>query len=134
MVLDVSRKIYIEEQGNEFPTKEALEVFRQTDVKKNLRNLILHMADISNSIRPFRIVRMWAWQVLEEFFLQGDLEKAAAIQVQVLNDRDKVNRPLSQIGFIEFLVAPLLFATAKVMPTMDHCVEQVAGNLKSWNA
>merc|ERR550514_564769 len=112
MVLDVSRKIYIEEQGNEFPTKEALEVFRQTDVKKNLRNLILHLADISNSMRPFRIVRIWACQVLD--------------------DRDKVNRPLSQIGFIEFLVAPLLFATAKVMPTMDHCVEQVAGNLQSW--
>merc|ERR550514_1007908 len=131
MVLDVSRKIYIEEQGNEFPTKEALEVFRQTDVKKNLRNLILHMADISNSIRPFRICRIWAWQVLEEFFMQGDLEKAAQIQVQVLNDRDKVNRANSQIGFIEFLVTPLVFATVKIMPPAEACAEQALTNLKS---
>lgn len=41
------------------------------------------------------------------FVSQGDLEKAQNIPVQMLNDRNTVSRPHSQIGFLEFLVAPL---------------------------
>merc|ERR1712100_855567 len=85
MMLDTSREMYMEDPS-EFPTKEALEVFRQNDTKKTIRNLTLHLADLSNSMKPFRVARIWAWQVLEEFFLQGDLEKEAGIQVQTLND------------------------------------------------
>ncbi len=53
----------------------------------------------------------------DEFCAQGDKEKQLGIPVQMLNDRVKVNRPFSQIGFIEFLVAPLLFAFVKVATT-----------------
>ena len=77
-------------------------------------NLMLHVADISNSMKPFRICRIWAWQVLEEFFNQGDQEKKLGVPVQALNDRDKVNRAFSQVGFIEFLVSPLIFVVIKV--------------------
>ena len=38
--------------------------------------------------------------MLEEFFIQGDKEKELCIPVQMLDDRDKVNRAFSQIGFI----------------------------------
>ena len=91
------------------------------------------MADISNSLKPFvtwchspniflfipipssqetltLICSKWASVVLDEFFLQGDKEKELGIPVQMLNDRDKVNRPFSQIGFIEFIVSPLLLS------------------------
>merc|ERR1719321_2413785 len=70
--------------------------------------------------------------VLEEFFLQGDKEKELGIMVQPLNDRDKVNQPYSQIGFIEFLVFPLVLATVKVLHPMEECADQLVRNLNSW--
>lgn len=52
--------------------------------------------------------------------------------VQALNDRDKVNRPFSQVGFIEFLVSPLLFAVVKVLPPLRPFAEQMVQNTKAW--
>merc|ERR1719265_1673133 len=130
-ILDASREFF-EEDPDEFPTKEAQEYFRQPESRKLLVKLFLHVADISNSMKPFRICRIWAWQVLEEFFLQGDAEKRLAVPVQALNDREKVNRAFSQVGFIEFLVSPLIFAVVRVFPPMENCAEQLLENLKSW--
>merc|ERR1712139_524700 len=114
---------------------EAVDYFRSSqDTKKLLRNLFLHTADVSNPMKPFKISRIWAWQVLEEFFIQGDKEKELGIPVQMLNDRDKVNRAFSQIGFIEFLVCPLLFVMCPVLPPMEHCAEQMIDNVKQWRA
>lgn len=94
---------------------------------------MLHMADISNSMKPFRICRIWAWQVLEEFFLQGDAEKRLGIPVQALNDRERVNRAFSQVGFIEFLVAPLVFAVMRVLPPLEPHVGLMLQNAMNWH-
>merc|ERR1712217_774064 len=120
------------EDHDQFPTKEAVECFRQPEARKLLVKLMLHFSDISNSMKPFRICRIWAWQVLEEFFLQGDAEKRLGVPVQALNDREKVNRAFSQVGFIEFLVYPLLFAVNKVLPPTDTLLEQLLQNAKAW--
>jgi len=131
-ILDASREFF-NEDPDEFPTKEAQEYFRQPESRKLLVKLFLHVADISNSMKPFRICRIWAWQVLEEFFLQGDAEKRLNVPVQALNDREKVNRAFSQIGFIEFLVSPLMFVVIKVLPPMDQNAEQMIQNVKTWH-
>jgi len=131
-ILDASREFFIEDP-DEFPTKEAVECFRQPESRKLLVKLFLHVADISNSMKPFRICRIWAWQVLEEFFLQGDAEKRLAVPVQALNDREKVNRAFSQVGFIEFLVSPLLFVVIKVLPPTEPNAEQMLQNVKTWH-
>merc|ERR1740121_3386990 len=132
-VLDASREFF-NEDPDEFPTREAVECFRQAESRKLLAKLMLHMADISNSTKPFRICRIWAWQVLEEFFLQGDAERRLGLPVQTLNDREKVNRPFSQVGFIEFLVSPLLFAVVKVLPPTEQQAEQLILNVKTWES
>lgn len=131
--LDASRAFF-NEDPDEFPTKEAVECFRQAESRKLLVKLMLHMADISNSMKPFRICRIWAWQVLEEFFLQGDAERRLGVPVQALNERDKVNRPFSQVGFVEFLVSPLLFAVVKVLPPTESHARQMIQNVNTWQA
>jgi len=131
-VLDASREFFNEDPA-EFPTMEAVDCFRQPESRKLLVKLVLHLADISNSMKPFRICRIWAWQVLEEFFLQGDAERRLGVPVQALNDREKVNRQFSQVGFIEFLVSPLVFAVVKVLPPTDSHAEQMIQNLKTWH-
>lgn len=132
-VLDASREFY-NEDPDEFPTREAVDCFRQPESRKLLVKLMLHMSDISNSMKPFRICRIWAWQVLEEFFLQGDAEKRLGVPVQALNDREKVNRPFSQVGFIEFLVSPLLLVVIKVLPPTEAQADQMIQNTKTWHS
>merc|ERR1712014_154521 len=107
-ILDAAQNVY-NEDGDEWPTRDSVECFRQPEARRLLVKLTLHFSDISNSTKPFRICRIWAWQVLEEFFMQGDAEKRLGVPVQALNDREKVNRAFSQVGFIEFLVSPLFF-------------------------
>merc|ERR1711959_729724 len=131
-ILDASRELFYDD-NSEFPTKEAVDYFRSAqDTKRLFRNLFLHVGDVSNPMKPFKICRIWAWQVLEEFFIQGDKEKELGITVQMLNDRDKVNRAFSQIGFIEFLVSPLLFAMCPVLPPMEESALQLISNATSW--
>jgi hypothetical protein len=106
------------------------QVFAQNDNRKLLKNMMLHLSDTSNSMKPFFICRHWAHRVLDEFFLQGDKEKDLGIPVQMSNDRNKVNRPFSQLGFIEFIVAPLAFAVARVVSPVGASAEQLVANAR----
>ena len=45
--------------------------------------------------------------MLDEFFQQGDLEAAQGLPVSPLMDRSTTSLAISQINFIEFVVAPL---------------------------
>jgi len=94
--------------------------------------LFLHLADVSNPLKPFEICAAWAWRVLDEFFDQGDEEKQLSIPVGMLNDRSTVNRPGSQHGFISFLVAPLVIATVNLFPQLYQLSSQMSSNIEKW--
>lgn len=117
---------------SDFPAKELVDTFRSAEVKKILRHVFLHFADISNPSKPFYVCKKWAMLVIEEFFAQGDKEKQLNIPVQAMNDRDTVNIPQSQIGFIEFLVAPLYFTMARILPPLTIAAEQIIYNAEEW--
>jgi cAMP-specific phosphodiesterase 4 len=114
--------------------RESAKVFREKDTKQKVLNLLLHAADVSNPAKPWAICHAWALKCLEEFFNQGDKEKKEGIPVQILNDRTKVNKPSSQIGFIEFMIAPLFAATVKLFPALHDMTETLKGNLLEWNS
>jgi hypothetical protein len=42
-------------------------------------NLFFHMADISNSTKPWELCQTWTERLYNEFFNQGDVEKALGI-------------------------------------------------------
>merc|ERR1712187_610244 len=81
-----------------------------------MTNLILHLADVNNPMKPWKLCQKWAHLCIDEFFAQGDQEKKLDIPVQMLNDRDKVNRPNSQVGFAEFMMMPLAVAVTYIFP------------------
>lgn len=130
-VFDLARALYWSEQV-EFPAKEIIDIFCDPEKKKLIRNLILHTADISNPMKPWLICRKWAMCVIEEFFLQGDKEKEMGIPVQPLNDRDKVNIPYSQIGFVEFFVVPLSLSTVRLLPPLASVLDDLMVNVMQW--
>merc|ERR1719401_1696145 len=95
---------------------------------------LLHGADISNACKPWGICQLWAGRVLEEFFAQGDMERQEGIPVQMLNNREKVNKPSSQVAFIEFFVYPFNTAHVKVFPPLWEMSENLRRNLQRWHA
>jgi hypothetical protein len=112
------------------PTADVIEVL-QNNSQLTL-NAILHTADVGNPMKPWEIAHRLAYLCVDEFFAQGDREKAAEIPVQMLNDRDKVNRPNSQIGFIEFVIAPLCESIVHLFPTLDFLAENLGNNINHW--
>jgi len=115
------------------PGDEEVTVFRQPDTKKLLMNMFLHTADVSNPCKPWKVCFEWAQRVLEEFFIQGDQERELGIPIQMLNDRTKVNKPNSQIGFIEFIVTPLIVAIIKILPYSYNFGDNIENNLSQWS-
>merc|ERR1711879_239670 len=90
------------------------------------------MADVANPLKPWKICKAWASRILAEFFAQGDEEKRLGLPVGLLNDRDKVNGPSSQHGFISFLVSPLVTTTVSIFPALQPLAEHMADNLETW--
>merc|ERR1712187_875093 len=111
---------------------ELLRLFRERDTKAKLMNLLLHSADVSNPCKPWNITHEWAMCCLAEFFDQGDKEKEMGIPVQMLNDRTKVNKPFSQIGFVEFMIAPLEAAKTQLIPSLFETTEHLEHNIVQW--
>lgn len=96
-------------------------------------NAILHTADIANPMKPWELARRLAYLCVDEFFAQGDMEKALSIPVQMLNDRDKVSRPNSQLGFLEFVILPLVEVMVNLFPQLDSLAENLGSNLAHWS-
>merc|ERR1719408_78695 len=92
----------------------------------------LHSADVSNPCRTWEVSYAWAMLVVDEFFAQGDQEKMLGVPVQFLNDRDKLNRPNSQIGFIEFVIAPFFAAQIHLWPKLHEYGDNLSSNLGHW--
>lgn len=117
---------------NNWPGEDIIAIFGEKDTHDTIRNVLLHYADISNSMKPFSIARVWADLVLEEFFVQGDKMKELGLPVPALNDREKTQRPTSQIGFIEFIVSPLVFTIVKIIPPLAFSEKAMMGTVKYW--
>jgi len=109
-----------------------IDVFSQPENKLLVMEAILHTADVSNPCRTWEVTHAWAVVCLEEFFAQGDQEKMLGIPVQFLNDREKLNRPNSQIGFIEFMIAPLIASTVRLWPSLHELAQNLGVNLQHW--
>jgi len=116
-----------------FDTCQPQEAITSPSTVLLMCNMLLHGADVSNPIKPWELCRRWACLCMEEFFAQGDLEKAASIPVQMLNDRDKVNRPNAQIGFIEFFIVPLASGMVQLFPQLGGLAEQLGENIQNWS-
>jgi len=121
------------QQANAWPTRELAEALWSNDVHPMLRNMILHFADISNPVKPFFICQEWANCVLEEFFSQGDKLQELGLPVPALLDRKKTNKPFSQVSFIEFFVAPCVFAVARVFAPLRCLQEEMCRNAEEWS-
>jgi len=96
--------------------------------------LLLKAADISNETRPFEIARVWAEQLLQEFFNQGDVERMQGLPVTPFMDRTKVTLKGAQTGFIQFFLIPTFETVVKIFPLMKEAMDNIHSNAKQYES
>lgn len=122
-------------QEQEVSTQALLEIedyFWNADVKHTVRNFFLHYADQSNAMKPWELFGRWTELLFQEFFQQGDAERAMKLPLQPLNDRARVNVPYVQIQYITFFVATPAVLMSAMMPAMKQMEEYMWSNLDSY--
>lgn len=111
--------------------KFKLTFHKDSQVKSNkpmVMKMIMHAADVSNSMRGWEIYYKWAQRVIEEFFCQGDKEKELGIGISPLCDRNNVNFAKCQIGFIDMFIEPIVKSLKEVMPKFEKCEKNLLKN------
>eukprot|EP00415_Alexandrium_ostenfeldii_P002798 UN2798 len=97
-----------------------------------IANALLHCADVGNPMKPWELCQRIAHLILDEFALQGDRERELGIPVSSLNDREKINRPNSQIVMAEFMMAPMVEAIVHIFPPLDFTALHLGKNIQKW--
>ncbi|XP_048508989.1 dual specificity calcium/calmodulin-dependent 3',5'-cyclic nucleotide phosphodiesterase 1 isoform X3 [Athalia rosae] len=103
MVLATDMSFHFQQLKN---MKNLLSLTEPTVDKSKAVSLVLHCCDISHPAKRWDLHHKWTMQLLEEFFRQGDKERALGLPFSPLCDRNNTLVAESQIGFIEFIVEP----------------------------
>lgn len=124
------KKLY-EELDSELHSQDGLQNVSKLVLEKNL----LHQADISHPLLPFPLHMQWAKRVNQEFFAQGDREKALGMTPIALFDRNQAGpMPKGQLGFLNFVIMPswCLFKKFLHSETADMLDGNFKANLAEW--
>ena len=102
--------------------------------RQQLCNCLLHAADISNAVKPWTICKRWSDLVVQEFFRQGDIEKAQGLPVSPNMDRGQHNQPQISLGFGDFVVQPYFEVLAELLPRAIPVLDSLSSNREQWLA
>lgn len=101
--------------------------------KKLLLKMILHTCDVSNPAKERETMLRWTDRVVEEFFVQGDMEKQLGLPVSPFMDRDTIVIKKMQVGFADFIVAPLFSVWAQILVSINSgAYRSLLGNREFW--
>ena len=104
----------------------------QFDEQQILLNYLIHAADLGHNCKKFNISLQWVELLSEEFWLQGDMEKSKGIPISFLCDRDKIDIPSSQVGFIRAFILTTYDCLVSMFPTLKYTIDNANDNLKEW--
>ncbi|KAK9868656.1 hypothetical protein WJX84_004455 [Apatococcus fuscideae] len=103
------------------------------DQKLLVAQVALKAADIAHLAAPRAVHQRWTSQLTEEFFLQGDRERALDLKISPLMDRaDSAGMVKSQVGFFEIVALPIFRAYRQLIPQAQPMLDGVMGNYDYW--
>ena len=105
---------------------------KKFDEQQNLLDYFIHAADLGHNTKKFEISLKWVELLSEEFWLQGDKERAMNLPISFLCDRKNINIPNSQVGFIGGFVIPTYNCLITLFPTLNYTVENANKNISEW--
>ncbi|KRX93576.1 putative 3',5'-cyclic phosphodiesterase pde-4 [Trichinella pseudospiralis] len=129
MSLLADLKTMVETKKVSGPGMPSLEKY--SDRIQVLQNMI-HIADLSNPAKPINLYQQWIDRLLEEYWKQGDRERELGLEISPMCDRRNVSREKSQVGFIDYIVHPLMETWADlVYPEGQAVLDQLEEN-RDW--
>ena len=100
--------------------------------QQSILDFFIHTADLAHNSKLFKISLKWVELLSEEFWLQGDKEKSLGINVSYLCDRNKVNVPKDQVGFLNGVIVPTFDILTQLFPGLNYTMENIMNNIKEW--
>ena len=104
----------------------------RSDEQQSLLDFMIHLADLAHNTRLFNISIKWVELLSEEFWRQGDLEKEHNLPVSFLCDRENVNIPQSQKGFLSGFILSTYECLGNIFPSLKFTYDNAQNNLKEW--
>ena len=68
-----------------------------------LKNLV-HCADLSNPIKPLEFYKQWTNRIMEEYWVQGDMEREMGAEISPMCDRFSANVEKSQVCLLSIFL------------------------------
>ena len=100
--------------------------------QQSLFNFLIHCADLAHNTKLFEISIQWVELLSEEYWNEGDLEKEMHLPVTFLCDREKIDIPNSQKGFIIGFIIPTFECLTNIFPTLKFFLNNASDNLVEW--
>ena len=102
------------------------------DEQQILLNYLIHAADLGHNTKKFEISLQWVELLSEEFWMQGDMERSKGIPISFLCDRNKIDVPGSQVGFLRGFVLTTFDCLAAMFPTLKYTIDNTVNNINEW--
>ncbi|MEW5317249.1 MAG: hypothetical protein WDW38_008563 [Sanguina aurantia] len=94
--------------------------------------MALKLADLGHLSAPLHVHLRWVAALEEEFFRQGDAEKACMLPVSPLFDRTKPGITKSQVGFFDVVLLPCVTQFVIVFQGCKPMLKGIRANYKHW--
>ena len=104
------------------------------DEQQMMLNYLIHTADLGHNTKKFEISIQWVELLTEEFWKQGDTEKEKNLSVSFLCDRNDVDVPQSQVGFLKAFIFSTFDILVKMFPSLHFTLDNANNNLKEWQS
>ncbi|KAG2485174.1 hypothetical protein HYH03_016064 [Edaphochlamys debaryana] len=129
-------QVYLSDAGRVSASNIELQVAAPQPVDENEKLLSLQLAmkaaDLGHLGEQLEVHKKWLAGLEEEFFRQGDKEKALGLPISPLFDRAKQGVSKSQVGFYDFVALPLVHALTSRFPGAQPLMRTFVSNYNHW--
>ena len=102
------------------------------DEQQLLLNYLIHMADLGHNCKKFEISKIWINLLIEEFWEQGDKEREKGLSISFMCDRNNIDVPASQIGFLKGFILSSFDCLVEMFPKLQFTIDNANDNIKQW--
>ena len=102
------------------------------DEQQLLLNYLIHMADLGHNCKKFEISLQWVELLSEEFWAQGDKEREKGLPISFLCDRNKIDIPGSQVGFLKGFIISSFDCLVAIFPKLKYTMDNAQNNIAEW--
>eukprot|EP00731_Ephydatia_muelleri_P031043 Em0022g557a len=95
--------------------------------------LIMTSCDLSASCKTWESNKVISDLIYQEFFCQGDLEKALGVTPSEMMDRDRAFIPEQQLQFLDNIAGPVYQLLSRLLPESAEAYHTLLENREKWD-